>query len=266
MYKRLRNRSDLFVSLCLLISFTAKAEEVASEVNSISTSQPQFFSKEKWGASYLNYMNGPAFSDSSGSSINHYFTLKHKFSPEWGLSVTARPDSNFGSEERSLTMSDPFVKLSYPTIYKSESGLKVNGDLSYYAPVSESSKEAKISGIISPRLITAYEVGKFNVIYLLIPKVYLNTKANDGQKTFSHGHYLATGYKLSPLVTLDFALYPAWTMKRNTATTFNDLPAYPGVTFSFNKKVSFSPYMEVSVLNPDAKTSSVGGVLNYTLL
>ncbi len=56
------------------------------------------------------------------------------------------------------------------------------------------------------------------------------------------------------------------TTKRGKPTAFNDLPALPGMTFSFNKNFSFSPYMEVSVLKPDSKTSSVGGVLNYTLL
>lgn len=258
--------SIFFVMMSALTVNVSLAEEVQSAGNVSTSVENKIFTKERWGASYLNYMNGPTFSDSNGGSVNHFLTLKHKFNKKWALSLTARPDSNFGNGESSFVMSDPYVKLSYPTIYESERGVKVNGDLSYYAPVSAASKEAKLAGVVSPRLITSYEVGKFNFLYLLIPKVYLNSEKRDGQKTYSHAHYLSTGYKLSSLITLDFALYPAWTAKRGEKTSFNDLPAYPGMTFSFNKNFSFSPYVEVSALKPDSKTSSAGGVLNYTLL
>ena len=243
----------------------AYAEDTPSSSIKISE-DTGFFAKEKWGASYLNYMNGPSFTESSGSSINHFLTLKRKLNPDWSLSLTVRPDSNFGNENKSLTMSDPYLKLNYPIIYKNENGVKVSGDLIYYMPISESSKADKLTGIISPRLSTSYEVGNLNFLYLFIPKAYLNTVAKDGQKVYSHSHYLATGYKISNLVTFDFALNPAWTIKRNQTTEFNNLPAMPGMTFNFNKDVSLSPYLEVSLLKPSNKSSSIGAVLNYTLL
>ena len=242
------------------------AQEVPS-AKSISTSiKNGFFSKEKWGAGYLNYMNGPTLSDSKGGSINHFLTLKRKFNPDWALSLTLRPDSNLYNGESSFAMSDPYLKLNYPTIFKGANGVKVVGDLSYYAPVSEATKTAGLAGMVSPRLITSYESGKLNFSYFLIPKIYLISETQEGQKIFSHTHYISTGYKLSSLITLDFALSPAWTTKRGQPIAFNDLPMYPGMTFSFNKNFSFSPYIEVSALKPDSKTTSVGGVLNYTLL
>lgn len=243
----------------------AYAEDTSSSSVKLSD-ETGFFAKEKWGVNYLNYMNGPSFTESSGSSINHFLTLKRKFNPDWSLSLTIRPDSSFGNENKSLIMSDPYLKLNYPTIYKHETGVKISGDLIYYIPVSENSKTEKLAGIISPRVNASYEIGKFNFLYLLIPKAYVNKVAKDDQKIYSHSHYLATGYKLSNLVTLDFALYPAWTIKRNQTTEFNDLPAMPGMTFNFNKEVSLSPYLEVSLLKPSNKSSSIGAVFNYTLL
>lgn len=243
----------------------AYAEETPSSNVKLSE-ETGFFAKEKWGASYLNYMNGPTFTESSGSSINHFLTLKRKFNPNWSLSLTIRPDSNFGTEKENLTMSDPYLKLNYPAIYKNENGFKVSGDFIYYIPASESSNAEKLAGVISPRFNSSYETGNFNFLYLLIPKAYLNKIAKDGQKNYSHSHYLAMGYKLSDLMTLDFALNPAWTIKRNQPIEFNDLPALPGMTFNFSKEISLSPYVEVSLLKPSNKSSSIGAVFNYTLL
>lgn len=243
----------------------AYAEDIQSSTTKLPD-QSGFFAKEKWGAGYLNYMNGPSFADSTGGSINHLLTLKRKFNSDWALALTIRPDSNFGNEKENLTMSDPFIKLSFPTLFKTENGLKLSGDLIYYVPFSDSSKTSNLSGVISPRFSASYDTGNLNFLYLLIPKGYLNNKTQDGQKLYSHSHYMAMGYKLSTLLTIDFALNPAWTIRRNQSTEFNDLPVMPGMTFNFSKDVSFSPYVEVSLLKPSNKTSSAGGVLSYTLL
>ncbi len=236
--------------------------------SSISTNKTNVIEgggKEVWSASYMNYMNGPTFSEPSGSSINHFFTLKRKFTADWAASVTVRPDSNLGNGEPSWVMSDPFLKLNYPTIYKNENGFKLTGDLIYYLPLSDKSKASSSNGTIAPRLTAAYEIGNLSLMYLLIPKIYLSNEAKDGQKIYSHGHYLSTSYKLNSIISLDFAIYPSWVYFKNKDSSF-EFPAYPGATFNISKELSVSPYFEISMLKPENKTTSVGGVLNYKML
>lgn len=257
----------LSASLALSMIVSAQAAETASVQTSVSqASSSTFFSKEKWGVSYLNYMNGPTFRESTGGSINHFLTLKHKFSPDWALSGVLRPDSNFGNESAFGTMGDPYMRLEYPSIYKGENGLKVTGDVRYSAPVSESSRQSKILGIVSPCVKTALDVDRVSLLYVFIPKVYLNTLNQDGQRTASHGHYVSASYMLFPKVTLDFALYPVWTVSRNRGVAFNDLPAYPGFTVNFSETFSVSPYVEIPLMKTEGKTVSLGGMLSYALL
>jgi hypothetical protein len=132
--------------------------------------------------------------------------------------------------------------------------------------MGKASREANRAGTIQTRLKATAEVGKLSFEYIFIPKIHLNTQAVDGQKTFSHGHWFGTSYKMFSKVKFDFALYPEWVFKQNAPTAFNDLLAYPGFTVDFTEKLSLSPYVEIPLLNAEAKGISVGGVLSYTLL
>ena len=70
---------------------------------------------------------------------------------------------------------------------------------------------------------------------------------------------------MSPFWSIDFAVYPGWDYSRGSAPAFNDLPAYPGVTMKFNSKLSFSPYVEIPLLDATLANSSVGAVLSYAI-
>ncbi len=241
------------------------AEDVV--VNSVNQSSSSgVFSKDRWGADYFNYINGPTFSQSNGSSVNHYLTLKHKFSPDWALSFTFREDENFGNDEPSFALADSFFRLDYPTIYKNDAGLKIKGNLRYIMPMSERARASSSLGYIAPYINTTYEVGRFDFSYVLIPKIFLTNKIEDAQKTFSHGHYISAAYKLSPIAKLDFGIYPVWTSMRNDATAFNDLPIYPGMTFEFSNGLAISPYLEIPLMKSFSENASVGGSLSYTFL
>ena len=261
---------EAFLALSLLFFLATQAFAQDSTTNAKTTvssaSASTFFSREKWGISYLNYMNGPTFSESAGGSVNHYLTLKHKFNPNWALSAVMRSDSNFGNGNEFMTMGDSYLRLEYPTIYKAENGLKISGDVRYYAPLSDRSRASKIVGVISPYMKASLDMNRANFTYVLIPKLYLNTLSDEGQRQASHGHYAAASYKLSPKVNLDFALYPVWTYSRDREVAFNDLPAYPGFTVNFSETFSVSPYMEIPLLKAEGKTMSLGGVLSYVLL
>lgn len=235
-----------------------------SSTTSVSKTESKFLSKERWGLSYSNYMNGPALEKPSGeTSINHFISVKHKFNGDWAVSGVVRPDSNFGGMKESWTMGDSYLKINYPTIYQSEGSFSIKGDVRYIAPTSESSKKAKLNGVISPYVQAGGKAGRFDLSYILIPKFYLNTVEAPGQKQYGHGHWLSASYKLSEKVNVDMAVYPAWTYLRDEPVAFNDLPAYPGFTVSFNEDFSISPYVEVPLLKAEAKNSSVGGTLNY---
>lgn len=222
--------------------------------------------KEKWGASYLNYMNGPALESSpNGASINHYFSIKRKFGNGWAVSATARPDSNFSNGKEGTTMADSYLKVDYPISDNSE-GFKISGDIRYYIPQSEESKSAKLSGSIVTRLNINRQFGSLEFSYILIPKVYLNTETVDGQNIFSHGHYISSVYKLNDNLGLDFAVFPSWNLKRNQKESFNNLPIYPGFTLKMSEKAAISPYFEIPLMEARAKDSSVGASLSYTLL
>lgn len=259
-------KNSIVLILIFLFGETVTFAQPANTSSSV-TQLPQstFFSKEKWGASYSNYMNGPTFAEGKGGSINHYLTLKRKFGSSWALSGVFRPDSNLGNEAKSTTMGDSYLRLDYPTMYEKD-GVSIKGNLRYLAPMSEESKKSKINGVISPYIQAKRTAGKFDSTYMLIPKIYLNTITEDQQKLASHGHWLAAGYKTSRFVTVDFALYPVWTYKRGADVEFNDLPAYPGVTLNFSEDFSVSPYVEVPLLNAKSETMSVGGSLSYNFL
>lgn len=252
--------SALFLSLVSLVSVHAAETPPVG----VSTTETSFFSKERWGVTYFNYMNGPTFEQSAGGSINHYLSLKHKFSSDWYLAGIFQPDSNFENGKSSFTMGDSYFQLGYPTIAKFEGG-KVFGQVRYFLPTSETSRKAELAGVLSTRIYAELEKGPWQFTYILIPKLYLNTKTADGQRLFSHGHWIQSSYKLSSAFVLDFALYPAWTHARNKDVAFNDLLAYPGFTVNFTKDLSLSPYLEVSLLKAEGKSTSVGGSLSYSL-
>lgn len=239
------------------------AQNAVSSNASQSTSSG-FFSKERWGIDYFNYMNGPTFSESTGSSINHYLTLKHKINPNWAFSFVFREDQNFGNSEPSFALADSYIRLDYPTIFKNDAGLKVKGSLRYIAPMSERSRKSTSAGYIAPYINTSYSLGRFDFSYVMIPKIFLHTQIKDRQKTFGHGHYISTAYKLSPITKLDFAVYPVWTLNRNDATAFNDLPIYPGMTFEFSNSLSISPYVEIPLMKSFSENASIGASLSYS--
>jgi hypothetical protein len=220
-----------------------------------------------WAASYFNYINGPALSEpSNGMSINHYIGLKYKFESKWAASLTLRPDSNFENGEEEYVSSDPYVRIEYPTLFEAKNGLKITGNLNYFAPASEASKENKLQGSVAPRFLVAQDIGNWSLSYLLIPRAYFYSEKSDGQITFSHGHYLAAAYNISDFVIIEGGIYPAWTEKRNERTIFNDLLAYPGMTFNFTKKFSLSPYVEIPLMKAEQKNAFVGASVSYRLL
>ena len=220
-----------------------------------------------WAASYFNYINGPALAEpTNGMSINHYIGLKYKFESKWAASLTLRPDSNFENGEEQYVAADPYVRIEYPTLFEAKSGLKITGNLNYFAPVSDASKENKLEGSVAPRFLIAQDIGNWSLSYLLIPRAYFYSEKSDGQTTFSHGHYLAAAYNLSDFATIEGGIYPAWSEKRNERTVFNDLLAYPGMTFNFTKKFSFSPYVEIPLMKAEQKNAFVGASVSYKLL
>lgn len=260
---KLRQTCLLGVLGSMLFTSTSLAQD--NSANTVESSA-DFFSKEKWGLSYFNYMNGPTFSESKGGSINHYLTLKHKFSPDWALSFVLRPDSNISNGDTFFVMDDPYLKLEYPAFFKGANGEKIRGDLRYYAPIGKTSSESKVAGIIQTRITATASAGRFDFEYILIPKFYLNTVIPDGQSIFSQGHWAAAAYKLSPFWSVNLGFYPVWSYKRNKAPEFNDLPAYPGFTFNFSKDFFIAPYVEIPLMNLQANAMSVGGNLSYTFL
>jgi len=262
----MNNKVKSIVCLFYMLGLNAVAQAQSTVATNVSTTTTSgFFSKEKWGVSYLNYVNGPAFSDASGVSINHYLTLKHKFSKDWSLSASLRPDSNFGNGEESFQMGDSYLKLITPTIFKGDN-VKVTGQLRYYAPMSEASKNSKINGKFSPRIYATASSGKFDFMYVLIPTLYLNSVSEDGQKLGSHGHSLSTNYNLTDKFTLDFEIYPSWSYSSGKPVAFNKLPVYPGVSMNFTESLSVSTYLEIISGQTDSKTTSAGASLSYTML
>lgn len=217
---------------------------------------------------YLNYLNGPALAESAnGVSINHYFTAKYKFPSKWATSFTLRPDTNHeNGEERSTIMADPYVRIEYPALYETQDGLKITGNINYFIPSSDASRENKSDGSITTRFVVAKDIAAWSLSYLLIPRFYVWKEKIDGQTTFSQVHYFSASYNLSDLVSFDIGIAPEWKQKRNAKTAFNDLPAYPGATFNFTKTLSLSPYFEVPLLKAEQKNSSIGASVSYKLL
>jgi len=260
-----------FIKNCILaIGFSLISFKAFSQTSTTSMSPNQIglqSLKERWGASYSNYMNGPNLQSSAGGgSINHYFSLKRKFNSNWSLAGVLRPDSNLNNGRQSTEMGDSYLKLDYPSIYKADESFVVTGDVRYYFPQSQDSKDANLAGSLVTRINVKKELKNLSLGYILIPKVYLNNEIKDGQNIFSHGHYLSMAYKLKDSVSFDFAIYPSWALKRNRSESFNNLPAYPGMTFQLNEQASISPYFEIPLMEARAKDSSVGAALSYVLL
>lgn len=218
--------------------------------------------------SYFNYMNGPALKDSAnGMSINHYLTAKYKFQNKWATSFTLRPDTNHeNGEEKSTVMADPYLRIEYPTLYESQGGLKITGNFNYFVPSSDASKESKSNGSITTRFIAAKDIAKWSLSYLLIPRFYMWKEKEDGQTLTGQVHYLSASYNFSDFFSVDFGVAPEWKQKRNAATAFNDLPAYPGATLNFTKNLSVSPYLEIPLLKAEQENTTIGTSVSYKLL
>lgn len=228
-----------------------------------------FFSKKRWGASYFNYMNGPTFSENEGEySIDHYLSLKHKFNSDWNLTGVFTPNQKIGkkdSDEKTFTQGDSYLKLGLPGIYNGRNGTKIFSQLRYYAPLSESSKRRDINGKLSPRIYVTTSFGNLQFIYALISKIYLNKKSKNGQALFSHGHWFQGNYKVSEKFTLDFAIYPSWSYSRNEDSRFNDIPIYPGFTYTMNKRFSLSTFIEWISLNRESRSTTLTSSLSYAI-
>jgi hypothetical protein len=218
--------------------------------------------------SYFNYMNGPALKESAnGMSINHYLTAKYKFQNKWATSFTLRPDTNHeNGEEKSTVMADPYLRIEYPTLYEAQGGLKITGNLNYFVPSSDASKENKSNGSITTRFIASKDIAKWSLSYLLIPRFYMWKEKEDGQTLTGQVHYLSASYNVSDFFSVDFGIAPEWKQKRNAPTVFNDLPAYPGATFNFTKNFSVSPYLEVFLLKAEQENTTIGTSISYKLL
>lgn len=246
-------------------SIYSYAQEQSTSTSKTSILE-EMLSKEKWGIGYSNYTNGPALSGApSEGSINHYISIKRKFSPDWSASAVLRPDTTLNGSS-TLSMGDHYVKLDPPAFYKNGEKLSIAGDVRYYFPTSEKSKKNELAGILTTRLTINASIDRISLFYILIPNFYMNKKIADEQSLFSHGHYIGGSYKFSDKVTGDFAIYPAWTLRRNANALFNDLPAYPGMTYTFNKQLSVSPYLEIPLQKISTETSSMGAFVSYTVL
>ncbi len=255
------------LSFLIIASASAQTEQTSVIGSPTSTS---FFSKEKWGASYLNYMNGPAFAEDEGKySINHYLSLKHKFSPDWNLAMVFRPDQKVGAidqNEKTFTQGDSYLSLGLPSYYKGNDGGKIYSQLRYYAPLSESSKKKKSNGKIVPRTYATTSIKKFELTYILIPTIYLNQVKESGQAQYSHDHWFQVSYKMSDALSFDMAASPGWSYSRDEKREFNNITVYPGFTYNFSENVSVSPYLEIISMKSESKTTTFGASLSYTLL
>lgn len=256
---------NLFTLIIMMVSGAkcfAQDSTLTTTASSIQTAKPS-----NWSASYFNYINGPALADSAnGLSINHYIGLKYKFESKWAASITLRPDSNFENGEKQYVAADPYIRIEYPTLFEAKSGLKITGNLNYFLPLSDASREDNSTGSVAPRFLMAQDIGNWSLSYLMIPKAYFYSQSLSGQTTFSHGHYISAAYNFSDFATIEVGVYPAWSEKRNERTVFNQLPAYPGMTFNFTKKFSFSPYVEIPLMKAEQKNASVGASVSYKLL
>lgn len=244
---------------------------LGQDSSSVSATKTAPTGLENVGISYFNYMNGPTLAENEGAySINHYISLAYKLGNDWSLKLSIRPDQKLGKydeDESTFTQGDSYLTLGMPALFKGDGGLKVTSQLRYYAPLSESSKKKQLSGKIVPRVYVSQSIGKLNLLYLLIPSIYLHQTSEKGQTLVSHGHYLSASYSVTPKFSLDFALYPGWAVKRGEGSSFNEnTPMYPGFSYSFTDKASLSTYIEVLTNKPEMKTASLGSSLSYTLL
>ncbi len=236
---------------------------VATSASIFNTSS--IFSLKKWHARYANYFNGSAFSEPKESSMNHYAQLKFDVKKDWALSGVFRADTTFEASGQKQSLADSYLFIGHP-IYEAESGLKTFGEFRYFLPNSLESKQAKLAGIISPRVYTTQVYKRLEFINILIPKIFVSKASMSGQDTFVIGDYLAASYRPMKNFTLDFALNPEWTTTRGVGTTFNNLAAYPGFTVGFTKEISLSPYVELFLTKPEAKTASLGAYFNAAFL
>lgn len=260
--------TTLVQSAAFAQSSTAVAPTSTAPTNTNTATVAPAPAHSSFSVNYFNYINGPALEEpANGMSINHYLSLKYKTQSKWAGSFTLRPDTNHeNGEEKQTVMADPYIRIEYPTLYESAGGTKLTGNVNYFIPSSEASKEAKSNGSITTRFMVAKDIASWSLSYLLIPKFYMWQEKEDGQSTFQQTHYLSASYNLSDKISLDMGVAPTWTNKRNKKTAFNDMPAYPGATINFTKDLSVSPYLEVPLLKAEQKNSSVGASIAYKLL
>jgi len=256
----------ILMILFLMANIARGAESISSEP---AISKKGFFSAEKWGANYFNYMNGPTLSENSGEySINHYLNLKHKFSKDFSLSAVLRSDQKVGkvaNDTEQFSQGVSYFVVGPPEFYNNKKGLKVYSQLRYYAPLSESSKRKDISGKISSRIYAISSLGNFDLTYLFIPTVTLNRKSEDGQEEFSHGHWFQVSFKATEKLAIDLAAYPSWSYYKNESSEFNDILVYPGISYSITNKLSLSAYLEIVALKSESKTTLLGSSLSYVI-
>ncbi len=214
-------------------------------------------------AKYSNYMNGPAFKESSGTSINHIATVKYDFENKYALSANLRFDSTFGEETDLVSLSDPYMVLVTPAVKLSSVNAK--GQLWYTFGISDAAKAADIVGVIQPRISFSASIKKLSVSNDLISKFYVHGARQVGQKFAALGSYLNLSYELAKSWTMDLGLYPEFSFLRGKSTTFNNLAAYPGFTVSLGKHVSLSPYVELFAMKPQSETTSVGAFLSASI-
>jgi hypothetical protein len=213
---------------------------------------------------YSNYMNGPTFEESSGTSINHYGTLKYDLGKDYSLSANFRFDSTFGDKTSAFTLADSYIVLGAPGVKRFSTTF--TAQLWASAGISAKSRASRLMSVIQPRLNMERTVGKWTLSNLLISKLYLYDHKAAAQKWGVVGSYLNASYEINKTWTLDFGVYPELSFVRGKATAFNDLASYPGFTVNLSKAVSLSPYLEIMATRMQGKTTSAGAFLSAAIL
>lgn len=221
--------------------------------------------RSDWEAKYTNYMNGPTFSQSSGSSVNHFFWLKYRKN-DWAVGGVFRPDTLFEAKNTRTVQGDSFLTLTTPDLFKNQHGVRSYVDIRYALPLSEESQRAERIGMLEPRFYTLYNTGNFEFSNIAIPKVFINKKPLADQKMAALGDYLNVSYRIVKQFCFDFGVYPVWTFSRGSGASFNNLLSYPGFTVDFSEKVALSAYVETPLLKLESKTTSLGALLSAKFL
>ena len=221
---------------------------------------------ENWGASYINYVNGPNLKDGKEGSLNHYFVLKREINDDWAVSGVGRVDNFWGGEadEEAVKVGDHFIKVDYPTLYEADSN-KVYGHVRLYSGSSEAAQDDNVSFRLQPRIYATTSLGVYDFGYIFIPQYNSYSVEQDSQTVAYQGHYFSVAYNLSRDVALDFAAYPRWDYQRDGSRTFNDTPVYPGVTGKVTEALTVSGYFEVMAMKPERETSTINAKISYTM-